>query len=100
MKQRGMVKYWNCARGAGSISPDDGGPVVYVHASCVTGEGKKNLMRGQFVEYELGANYIGPIAYNVRGLRPDEVPSPMSWNYTTREAEDVARWIQGIEATA
>lgn len=73
MKKRGRVKFWSDRRGNGSITQDDGGPALYFHAATVLGCGHKNLMRGQFVEYEVGVNHVGPVAFSVRPLRPEEV---------------------------
>jgi CspA family cold shock protein len=43
----GRVKFFNTDRGFGFILPDDGGPVVFVHAHDVETAGMKTLVAGQ-----------------------------------------------------
>jgi cold shock CspA family protein len=71
--KRGWVKFWNCDSGTGTLEQFDGGPSLYFHASGCIGRGFKSFTRGQFVEYAIGVNRRGPIAFSVRPLRPDEV---------------------------
>lgn len=47
----GTVKFFNHDKGFGFITPDNGGPDVFVHISAVQGG---SLRDGQNVSYELG----------------------------------------------
>jgi len=48
----GTVKWFNNTKGFGFIQPDEGNGDVFVHHTCVEGEGFKVLNQGQEVEYE------------------------------------------------
>lgn len=50
--QRGIVKWFNEAKGFGFIRPDQGGADVFVHYSAIAGKGFKKLTEGQRVEFE------------------------------------------------
>lgn len=63
----GTVNWFDPERGFGFLSPEDGGPDVFVHATDVIGDGGPKLLReGQTVEFELGSNDRGPQALSVR----------------------------------
>ncbi|MBD9454683.1 cold-shock protein [Rhizobium sp. RHZ02] len=47
----GTVKFFNQDKGFGFITPDNGGPDVFVHISAVPGG---SLRDGQNVSYDLG----------------------------------------------
>ena len=49
----GTVKWFNATKGFGFITPDEGGPDVFVHISSVEKSGLKRLDDGQKVRYEL-----------------------------------------------
>lgn len=49
----GSVKFFNAAKGFGFITPDDGGPDVFVHISAVEQAGLPGLNDGDQVSYEL-----------------------------------------------
>ncbi len=48
---KGLVKWFNDAKGFGFIEQDTGGD-VFVHFSVIEGEGYKTLLDGQEVEFE------------------------------------------------
>lgn len=48
----GTVKWFNGTKGFGFITPDNGGPDVFVHISAVERAGLSSLMDGQKVSYE------------------------------------------------
>ena len=62
--QKGVVKWFNNAKGYGFIV-QDGGPEVFVHYSAIQGEGYKTLSEGQEVEFEISDSDKGPQATNV-----------------------------------
>jgi CspA family cold shock protein len=43
---RGLVKWYDAVKGYGFVVPDDGGPDIMVHASCVRAFGKMSLAEG------------------------------------------------------
>ena len=64
----GSVKFFNAEKAYGFITPDDGGPDVFVNISSIQGSGYRTLEAGQQVEYDLKANSTRPTAINVRVL--------------------------------
>jgi len=48
----GTVKWFNGEKGFGFITPDGGGPDVFVHFSAVQGSGYRNLEENQKVQFE------------------------------------------------
>lgn len=62
---RGVVKWFNDAKGYGFITPEKGDKDVFVHFSAIQREGFKSLPDGAKVEFELGQGAKGPQANNV-----------------------------------
>jgi cold shock protein len=58
----GTVKWFNETRGFGFISPQDGSKDVFVHYTCIQGEGFKTLVENQVVEYDANVGPKGPQA--------------------------------------
>lgn len=64
----GIVKWFNAGKGYGFLSPQEGGPDVFVHFSAIAGDGYKALKEGQLVEYEIESSSKGMQAAKVRRL--------------------------------
>jgi CspA family cold shock protein len=64
----GIVKWFNAGKGYGFLSPQEGGPDVFVHYSAIAGDGYKALKEGQHVEYEIESSSKGMQAAKVRRL--------------------------------
>ena len=61
----GTVKFFNDQKGFGFISRPDGED-VFVHFSNIEGNGRRTLLDGQNVEFEIAPGRKGPEAVNVR----------------------------------
>ena len=62
---QGNVKWFNDAKGYGSISQEDGED-VFVHFSAIQAQGFKSLAEGDRVEFEVTRGPKGLQAANVR----------------------------------
>ena len=62
---QGTVKWFNGDKGFGFIEQREG-PDVFVHYSEIEGDGFKNLVENQAVEFELAQSPKGPQATHVR----------------------------------
>ena len=69
----GVVKWFDARKGFGFICGPEGGKDIFVHYSCIEGEGFRSLKDGEPVNYELVDSDKGPQARNVR--RQSDAPS-------------------------
>jgi CspA family cold shock protein len=65
MAQQGIVKWFNAEKGYGFITPDGGGPDLFVHHTAIQGAGFRSLDENQRVSFETGQGQKGPMATNV-----------------------------------
>jgi cold shock protein len=63
----GTVKFFNDQKGYGFISRSDGDD-VFVHFSNIEGSGRRTLLDGQAVEFEVAQGRKGLEAVNVRAV--------------------------------
>ncbi len=66
--QTGIVKWFNDEKGYGFITPDCGGPDVFVHYSAISGGGRKSLVENDKVELTVINGPKGLQAENVSVL--------------------------------
>lgn len=64
----GSVKWFNATKGYGFISPEEGGPDVFVHVTAVERAGPRTLSEGQRVSYEVKDERGKPTAVNLKTL--------------------------------
>jgi CspA family cold shock protein len=63
-KESGIVKWFNEEKGFGFIARESGDD-VFVHFTAINMEGRRNLLEGQNVSFEVTAGEKGPQAENV-----------------------------------
>jgi cold shock protein len=68
MRQTGIVKFFNAAKGYGFISPDGGGKDVFVHITAVQRSGIPELIEGMKLSFEVQPDTRGrgPQAINLQ----------------------------------
>jgi CspA family cold shock protein len=62
----GVVTWFDSGKGFGFITPDAGGPDVFVEYTELVGGGFRTLRDGQRVEYTVTETRRGPEAHDVR----------------------------------
>ncbi|MFM7337799.1 MAG: cold-shock protein [Actinomycetota bacterium] len=62
------MKFFNDEKGYGFISQTNGEPDIFVHFSNIEGTGRRTLVAGQEVEFEIGQGRKGTEANNVRAI--------------------------------
>jgi CspA family cold shock protein len=65
MRTTGTVKWFNENKGFGFIVREDGEKDVFCHHSAIQGDGYKNLVEGEKVEFDVVEGAKGPAAENV-----------------------------------
>ena len=65
---QGTVKWFNAEKGFGFITPDGGGPDVFVHHSAIQSSGYRSLDENQRVTFEITQGAKGPQAANIRPI--------------------------------
>jgi CspA family cold shock protein len=63
---QGTVKWFNAEKGFGFITPDGGGPDVFVHHSAIQVSGYRTLDENQRVSFEITQGAKGPQAEQVQ----------------------------------
>ena len=62
---QGTVKWFNAEKGFGFITPDGGGPDLFVHHTAIQMSGFKTLDEQQRVSFDVSQGQKGPQATNV-----------------------------------
>lgn len=65
---QGIVKWFNSEKGFGFITPDEGGPDIFVHHSSIQVRGFRTLDEQARVHFEIIQGPKGPQASNVSCL--------------------------------
>jgi CspA family cold shock protein len=65
----GIVRSFNSVMGFGLISPDLGGPPLFVHQSSIASPGVKTLKPAQRVQYDVEERPDGLCARNIRMMK-------------------------------
>lgn len=86
MPEQGKVKWFSNVKGYGFLEKEGLNQDIFVHYSCIVGEGYKRLNSGEEVAFEIVQGEKGPQAKNVvrikkptqkaEGLQEKKEPSP------------------------
>lgn len=66
--ETGKVKWFSTAKGYGFITRENGED-IFVHFSCIVGDGFRSLKEGAKVEFEVETTEKGPQAVNVSVIK-------------------------------
>ncbi len=66
-RKTGIVRWFDGSKGFGIIECDESDQ-VFVHYTAIRGNGTKNLLAGERVEFTMERNYRGPLATKVNKL--------------------------------
>ena len=64
----GIVKWFNSEKGFGFITPDEGGPDIFVHHTAIHTQGFRSLEGKARVSFEIIQGPKGPQSVNVQKL--------------------------------
>ena len=70
----GRVKWYDAVKGYGFLVPEDGGPDIMVHASCVRASGRLALREGDRVHVVYGRGQRGLAAQEILEVEEAEEP--------------------------
>jgi CspA family cold shock protein len=70
----GRVKWYDAVKGYGFLVPEDGGPDIMVHASCVRASGRLTLREGDRAHVTFARGQRGLAAQEI--LEVEEAPEP------------------------
>jgi CspA family cold shock protein len=93
----GTVKFFNTSKGFGFITPDDGGPDIFVHANALERSGIRALNDGDQVSYEeredrrTGKLEASDLQVTGSGPAPAGRPASRSWDDGSRGQGDFQR---------
>ncbi len=62
----GTVKWFNAEKGFGFITPEEGGPDIFVHHTAIQTQGFRSLEEKARVSFEIVQGPKGPQAANVQ----------------------------------
>jgi CspA family cold shock protein len=62
----GIVKWFNAEKGFGFITPDEGGPDIFVHHSALQNGNLRTLDEKTRVKFDIAQGPKGPLATNVQ----------------------------------
>jgi len=62
---KGIVKWFNSAKGFGFATPESGDEDVFIHFSSITMEGYKTLKEGQAIQFDIEEGEKGLHATNI-----------------------------------
>ena len=94
---RGTVKFFNSSKGFGFISPEDGGPDIFVHANALERSGIRALNDGDQVSYEeredrrTGKLEASDLQVTGSGPAPSGRPAGRSWDDSSHGQGGYAR---------
>jgi CspA family cold shock protein len=62
----GTVKWFSAEKGFGFITPDEGGPDLFVHHTALQAAGLRSLEEKARVKFDIAQGAKGPLATNVQ----------------------------------